>query len=102
MRRFNSLQNNNNIQSLNSRNDNDNDNYCISQIKEVKNPASRIPSYIIKTKKHLQLSIFESKFLPEGQMLIINPGGLVGSERKAQDGITIFGITNVYYYMIIE
>lgn len=98
MRRLNSLQNNTNnicsIQSCNSRNSNDNQ--IIPQLKQVKLPTSKIPPYIIKTKKHLQLTIFESKFLPEGKVLIINPGGLIGSERNAQDGITIFGVSNVF------
>ena len=67
----------------------------IPQTKSVDVPATKIPIEIIQTKKQLQLTIYESKFLPEGRTLIINPGGLVGSERNAQDGVTKFGINNV-------
>jgi hypothetical protein len=32
-------------------------------------------------------------------MLNINPGGLVGSERMAQDGIILFGTKNVHKFV---
>jgi len=43
----------------------------------------------------LALTIIEANFLSEGTILLINPGGLEGSERMAKDGITYFGIKNV-------
>jgi len=52
---------------------------------------------IIKTKKRLYLRIFESKFITEGTILTINPGGLEGSERMAKDGVVLFGTKNVQY-----
>ena len=71
------------------------DNDMIPQTTDIKIPAMKIPLDIIQTKKQLQLTIIESKYLPEGRTLMINPGGLVGSERNAQDGVTIFGVSNV-------
>ena len=71
------------------------DNDMIPQTTDIKIPAMKIPIDIIQTKKQLQLTIIESKYLPEGRTLMINPGGLVGSERNAQDGVTIFGVSNV-------
>jgi hypothetical protein len=59
----------------------------------------KIPLSIIQTKKQLQLLIFESKFLQEGKILLINPGGIIGSERDALDGITYFGVNNVKIYL---
>ena len=73
----------------------------IPQTKSVNVPAMKIPLDIIQTKKQLQLTIYESKFLPEGRTLIINPGGLVGSERNAQDGVTKFGVNNVCMHTYI-
>lgn len=67
----------------------------IPQTKELKVPSARIPLGIIQTKKQLQLTIVESKYLSEGKVFNINPGGLIGSERNAQDGITIFGTRSV-------
>ena len=69
--------------------------------KEVSVPQLKIPNDIIKNKKQLQLKIFESKYLPEGRILKINPGGLIGSERNALDGVTYFGVNNVKYLIII-
>ena len=74
----------------------------IPQIKEIPFPSTKIPADIIQNKKQLELVIFESKYLPEGTTLSINPGGLVGSERNAQDGITIFGVANVRYFSILK
>ena len=71
------------------------DNDMIPQTTDIKIPSMKIPIDIIQTKKQLQLTIFESKYLPEGRILMINLGGLVGSERNAQDGVTIFGVSNV-------
>lgn len=74
----------------------------IPQIKEMRIPSMKIPIDIIQTKLHLDLIILESKYLPEGRILCINPGGLVGSERNAQDGVTIFGVTNVNNFKFIH
>ena len=62
---------------------------------ELQVPLMKIPSTIIQTKKQLQLTIIESKHLQEGKILSINPGGIIGSERDALDGITYFGVNNV-------
>jgi hypothetical protein len=64
--------------------------------KEVRIPTIEIPNEIIKTKKRLYLRIFESKFIAEGTILTINPGGLEGSERMAKDGVVLFGTKNVF------
>ena len=75
---------------------------------ELQVPLMKIPSTIIQTKKQLQLTIIESKHLQEGKILSINPGGLIGSERDALDGITFFGVNNVkififlFYFWIIK
>ncbi len=55
----------------------------------------KIPLDVINTKRRLDLVIIESQFLPEGTVLNINPGGLQGSERMAQDGLVLFGLKNV-------
>lgn len=67
----------------------------IPKTKEVKIPTVEIPYEIVQTKKRLSLTIFESKYLTEGTVLKINPGGLEGSERMARDGVIIFGTKNV-------
>jgi hypothetical protein len=67
----------------------------IPKTKEVKIPSIEIPIEIIKTKKRLSLTIIESKYLTEGTVLYINPGGLEGSERMCRDGVVIFGSDNV-------
>ncbi len=72
----------------------------IPKTKEVKIPSVEIPLDIVKSKKRLTLTIFESKFLTEGTVLNINPGGLEGSERMCRDGIILFGISNVYQILI--
>lgn len=66
--------------------------------KEVRIPTIEISNEIIKTKKRLYLRIFESKFIAEGTILTINPGGLEGSERMAKDGVVLFGTKNVWRY----
>ena len=68
---------------------------------ELQVPLMKIPSTIIQTKKQLQLTIIESKHLQEGKILSINPGGLIGSERDALDGITYFGVNNVKIYIFL-
>ena len=68
---------------------------------ELQIPLMKIPSTIIQTKKQLQLTIIESKHLQEGKILSINPGGLIGSERDALDGITYFGVNNVKIYIFL-
>jgi hypothetical protein len=68
----------------------------IPKTKEVKVPTVEIPLDVIKTKKRLSLTIFESKIIPEGTVLNINPGGLEGSERMARDGLVLFGTKNVF------
>ena len=54
-----------------------------------------IPDIIINSAKKLKLIILQSKFLDEGKEYIINAGGLIGSPRKAKDGITYFGDKSV-------
>ena len=66
----------------------------IPQFREICYPQTKIPNEIIATGCQLQLTIFESKFLQEGLVLHINPGGLISSERQEQDGITYFGNNN--------
>jgi hypothetical protein len=66
-------------------------------------PSIEIPNEIIRTKKRLLMTIIEAKYLPEGTIIHINPGGLEGSERMAKDGVIIFGSKNVsinYYNKI--
>lgn len=67
----------------------------IPKTKEVKIPSIEVPMEIIKTKKRLVLTIFESKLLIEGTTLNIHPGGLEGSERMSRDGIVLFGTNGV-------
>ncbi len=71
------------------------DHIDIPKTKEVKIPTVEIPYEVIKTKKRMSLTIFESKCLTEGTVLKINPGGLEGSERMAKDGLILFGTKNV-------
>lgn len=66
--------------------------------KEVKVPSVEIPIEIIKSKSRLVLTIFESKYISEGTVLNITPGGLEGSERMARDGVVIFGTKNVKFF----
>ncbi len=66
----------------------------IPKTREVRVPTSDVPIEIIKSKKRLTLTIFESKFLTEGTVLNITPGGLEGSERMCRDGVVIFGTKN--------
>ena len=63
--------------------------------KEVRIPTIETPNDIIRNRKRLYLRIFESKFISEGTILTINPGGLEGSERMAKDGVVLFGTKNV-------
>ena len=58
-------------------------------------PNKIIPDIIINSAKKLKLIILQSKFLDEGKEYIINAGGLIGSPRKAKDGITYFGDKSV-------
>ena len=58
-------------------------------------PNKTIPDIIINSAKKLKLIILQSKFLDEGKEYIINAGGLIGSPRKAKDGITYFGDKSV-------
>ncbi len=57
-----------------------------------------ISNDIIKSKKHLILTIIEASYITEGTILHINPGGLEGSERMAKDGLVFFGNKNVKLY----
>jgi hypothetical protein len=66
----------------------------IPKTREVRVPNSEVPLEIVKNKKRLSLTIFESKYLSEGTVLNINPGGLEGSERMCRDGVCIFGTKN--------
>jgi len=58
-------------------------------------PNKIIPENIINSAKKLKLIILQSKYLTEGKEYIINAGGLLGSKRKAKDGITFFGDKSV-------
>ena len=42
---------------------------------------------IINTKQILELKVIESQFIKQNEILTINPGGLVNSNRNALDGI---------------
>ena len=96
-----SKQNNLNIndnENIDSKNQRDIDTEIPNRT-ELQVPSMKIPLTIIQTKKQLQLTIIESKHLQEGKILSINPGGLIGSERDALDGITYFGVNNVKIYI---
>lgn len=74
-----------------------NENFSMFEIpktREVRVPNCEIPIEIIKNKKRLTLTIIESKYLTEGTVLNISPGGLDGSERQCRDGVVIFGTRN--------
>ena len=57
----------------------------------------KIPMDIINTKQILELKVIESQFIKQNEILTINPGGLVNSNRNALDGITYFGMNNTDY-----
>jgi len=62
-----------------------------------------IPENIINSTKKLKLTILQSKYLEEGKEYIINAGGLIGSKRNIQDGVTYFGdISVINLYLIIS
>ena len=57
----------------------------------------KIPMDIINTKQILELKIIESQSIKQNEILTINPGGLINSNRNAMDGITYFGMNNTDY-----
>ena len=57
----------------------------------------KIPNDIINTKQKLELKVIESQFINPDEILTINPGGLINSNRNAFDGITYFGMNNEDY-----
>ena len=75
---FNDIENNNNI-----------------PLNPLLYPNKIIPENIINSAKKLKLIILQSKYLTEGKEYIINAGGLLGSKRKAKDGVTFFGDKSV-------
>ena len=80
----------NDIQSQTNYNEN------ISNIKESNmNNNNNSPSKLFISKKKLKLIIKQSKCLVEGKEYIINSLGLVDSNNKYNDGLTIFGDENV-------
>ena len=58
-------------------------------------PNKIVPENIILSAKKLKIIILQSKYLEEGKEYIINAGGLIGSKRNAQDGVTYFGDISV-------
>ena len=70
------------------------DNFIDQQIFNMK-----IPENIINTTRKLKLIVLQSKYLTEGNEYLINAGGLIGSKRCADDGVTYFGdisVSNIF------
>ena len=65
-------------------------------------PKQIIPENIINSTKKLKLTILQSKYLEEGKEYIINAGGLIGSKRNIQDGVTYFGDISVIIYKYLN
>ena len=65
--------------------------FDIPRLKDLKLAKQQISESIINTRKKLVLTVIEAKFLLIGLQLIINAGGLEGSERNAKDGVVLFG-----------
>jgi len=65
--------------------------FSIPRMKELKLPQRVISDYLIQSRRKLLLVVTEAKFLELGTRLIINPGGLEGSERASKDGVVLFG-----------
>lgn len=63
----------------------------IPQMKQINLPGKDVSYEIIKANRKLILKVIESKFLDPGTKLIINAGGLEGSERMSRDGVALFG-----------
>ena len=61
------------------------------------NNLKKISNDIINTKQILELKIIESQSIKQNEILTINPGGLINSNRNAMDGITYFGMNNTDY-----
>ena len=72
------------------------DNFIDQQIFNMK-----IPENIINTTRKLKLIVLQSKYLTEGNEYLINAGGLIGSKRGADDGVTYFGDISVSNIFII-
>jgi hypothetical protein len=65
--------------------------FDIPRLKELKLPNVQIPDYIINSRNKLVLKVLETKFLDPNLKIVINAGGLEGSERMAKDGVVLFG-----------
>lgn len=63
----------------------------IPQMKQITLPNKDVSIEAIKANKKLILTVIESKFLDPGTKLVINAGGLEGSERMSRDGVVLFG-----------
>lgn len=63
----------------------------IPRVRELKLPNIEVSESIIMSRKKLILKVVEAKYLEPGMELIINAGGLEGSERMSKDGIVLFG-----------
>ena len=61
------------------------------------NNLKKISNDIINTKQILELKVLESQYIKQNEILTINPGGLINSNRNAMDGITYFGMNNTDY-----
>ena len=61
------------------------------------NNLKKISNDIINTKQILELKVLESQYIKQNEILTINPGGLINSNRNALDGITYFGMNNTDY-----
>jgi hypothetical protein len=68
-----------------------NSKYDIPKMKEINIPKIEVQSEIILLRKKLVLTVIEAKYLEIGTQLIINAGGLEGSERCCKDGVALFG-----------
>lgn len=63
----------------------------IPKMRELKLPNTQVLDSVINSRKKLILKVIEGKYLEVGTELIVNAGGLEGSERMAKDGVVIFG-----------
>ena len=98
---------NHNIEILQTHSDNNSQNYIEQGIQVEKNNKSEqiIPENIINNTRKLKLIILQSKYIKEGNVYIINAGGLIGSKRNAKDGFTYFGdisVSSIFNYNVQE
>ena len=68
-----------------------NSKYDIPKMKEIIIPQVEVHNEVIQLRKKLVLTVIEAKHLEVGTQLIINAGGLEGSERCCKDGVVLFG-----------